>query len=257
MAEHFSFDARGHSLTALVYRPRKPIGITLLFGPGTRGGQRDRPIVELATEVAHRGVLVVTYDFPFIAFSRRHPDSRDVLEASCRAAIVAAMQCRPASPLFVGGRSLGGRIACDVVAEGGEQTASVQGVVVVGYPLHAVGRSDAPQWGRLRDVPVPVLMVQGARDVFGTPELLRSGLSALPTKSQIYEVAGADHSLAVASGANLIEEDVYEKMYDEIVVWMQGIVHADAARQGPRPHRHRIDARLGQQLRSLRRSIRP
>jgi predicted alpha/beta-hydrolase family hydrolase len=113
MVERFRFDVDGEKLTALVYAASKPIGSTLLLGHGASGGQRGPFMVDYATALAKRGVLVMTYDFPFMEHRREKPDPNEALQACCRAAIAAAWQCRPKNRLFVGGKSLGARIAPD------------------------------------------------------------------------------------------------------------------------------------------------
>jgi alpha-beta hydrolase superfamily lysophospholipase len=144
MTERFSFDVDGERLTALAYHPKKPMGATFLLGHGASAGQRDTLITEYAAALAERGVLVVTYDFPFIERGQERPDRDEVLQAACRAAIVAARQCRPKNRLFVGGKSLGGRVASEVVEAGGEEEEidDVAGVVILGYPLHPL---DSPR----------------------------------------------------------------------------------------------------------------
>lgn len=223
MTQRFHFNADGEELTAHVYPAAKPLGFSLLLGHGTRAGQHDNFIVDYATGIAERGVLVVTYDFPFAEHGRRNHDRPDVLEECCRAAIVAARQCRPKNRLFVGGKSLSGRVACSVAATGGEEVSDLAGVVVLGYPLHAIGEPDAPRWGRLRAVRVPVLIVQGSRDVFGTPDELLPALADLPSGSRIHGVEGGDHSFTVPTRQGQPQQEVHAGIQDEIVRWMSEI----------------------------------
>ena len=214
MPERFQFDVDGERLTALVYPATKPLGLTLLLGHGASAGQRDGFIVEYATGLAKRGVLVVTYDFPFAEHNRHRPDRTEVLDACCRAAVVAAQQCRPKNRLVIGGKSLGGRIACDVAAASGDETSDLAGLVLLGYPLHAVGKSETPRWGNLRDVRVPTLLVQGTRDVFGTAEELLPVLAALPKGSQIHAVEGGDHSFSVSTRGKQTQEQAHGAIQD-------------------------------------------
>lgn len=251
MAERFFFEVEGERLTALAYRPTKPIGSTLLFGHGVRGGQHDRFVTEYAAGLAERGVLVVTYDFPFVEHGRRNPDHDEVLQASCRAAIVAAQQCRPKNRVFVGGKSLGGRVASEVVAAGGEDVADVAGVVVLGYPLHPLGKPKISRARHLGDLGVPILLVQGTRDPFGTPEELRPLFASLPKGSKIHTVDGGDHSFAVGKRGHLTQREVDSGVQDEIAGWLSEIASLPkTARARPRP----IASRLGAQLRTLRRT---
>lgn len=249
MTERFRFDVGGEKLTALVYTPVKPVGSTLLLGHGASAGQRDQFIVDYATALAQRGVLVVTFDFPFMEHERKRPDPGDVLEEACRSAIVAARECRPKNHLFVGGKSLGGRIASEVVAAGGDDVDDVDGVVVLGYPLHPVGKPTAARARHLRDLTVPVLIVQGTHDVFGTPGEVRRILRDLPRGSEVHPVDG-DHSFKGHKNGALTQREIEDDIHDEIARWISEVAAmGPRALSRPRP----VAAHMRTQLRALRR----
>jgi predicted alpha/beta-hydrolase family hydrolase len=266
MPERFHFDVDGEKLTAIVYPAVKPLGSTLLLGHGASAGQRDRFMVDYATGLAERGVLVVTYDFPFMEHGRRNPDSSDVLAACCRAATVAARQCRPKNRLFIGGKSLGGRIASEVAAAGGDEVDDLSGIVLLGYPLHPVGKRTALRWRHLLDLRVPALFVQGTRDVFGTPDDLRGLLSALPPNSEVHAVSGGDHSFTVSKRGPLTQSQVHAEIMDDVARWIAAVPSAAKAkarpkvkatqrvRARPQPSAARAASRVREGLRSLRRS---
>lgn len=244
MTQRFRFDADGEELTAQVYPASKPLGFSLLLGHGTRAGQHDSFIVDYATGLAERGALVVTYDFPFTEHGRRTMDRPDVLEECCRAAIVAARQCRPKNRLFIGGKSLGGRVACGVAAAGGDEVSDISGLVLLGFPLHEIGAPQAPRWGRLREVRAPALLVQGTRDVFGTAEELRPALADLPKGSRVHAVEGGDHSFAVPARLSQTQASVHADIQDEIVRWMSEIAQAVERERSPRARPSAARARI-------------
>jgi uncharacterized protein len=250
MSERFFFEVEGERLTALAYRAAKPIGATLLLGHGASGGQRDHFITDYAIGLAERGVLVVTYDFPFIEHGRRDPDRDELLQAACRAAVVAARQCRPKNLLVVGGKSLGGRVASEVVAAGGEEVEDVAGIVVLGYPLHPLGKPRVSRARHFDELRVPMLLVQGPRDPFGTPEELRPLLANLPQGSEIHAVDGGDHSFSIGKHGGLTQQEVHDGIQDEIARWISEIATLPrTARARTRP----IASRGGAQVRPLRR----
>lgn len=252
MAERFSFDVDGERLTAFVYTAaRKPLGSTLLLAHGASAGQRSTFIVDYATGLAERGVLVITYDFPFAQHGQRSPNSNEALRACCRAAIVAARQCRPRNRLFIGGKSLGGRISTEVAAEGGEEVDDLAGIVVLGYPLHPVGRPAALRSHHLRDLRLPVMFVQGTRDVFGAPDELRQVLPRA-RGSEIHVVDGGDHSFSVPKRSPLTQAEVHEGIKDAIALWMSAIGSGRGA-TSPLPKVRPIPSRVRSQLRALRR----
>jgi predicted alpha/beta-hydrolase family hydrolase len=257
MSERFRFDVDGERLTAIAYPAVKPLGSTLLLGHGASAGQHDRFILDYAAGLAERGVLVVTYDFPFMAHKRSSPDRFEVLEACCRAAIVAARQCRPKNKLFIGGKSLGGRVASEVAAAGGEEADEIAGLVVLGYPLHPIGKPTASRARHLGDLRVPALFVQGTRDAFGTSDELRGVLGALPKGSEIYAVDGGDHSFTVGKQSPLTQDEVHAGIQEEIARWISVVTSAPkaTARASSRPRP--VASRVRAQLRTLRRSVGP
>jgi predicted alpha/beta-hydrolase family hydrolase len=96
-------------------------GLVLAHGAG--GGQQSSFMVRAARELAARGVAVATFDFPYMAAGRSVPDKGPVLEAAWRNAID-EVRARPefaSLPLFIGGKSMGGRIASQVAAAGVER----------------------------------------------------------------------------------------------------------------------------------------
>lgn len=209
MATEFDFDvgARG-KVTALVYRAEAPKAATLILAHGAGAPQRHPFMVDIATRIANRGIDVVTFDFPYAQAGRKMPDRHDVLGASWCAAIAtvrARMLDRPAR-LFIGGKSMGGRIAAHVAADefGAFQpvdgaitsgSAPIAGLVFLGFPLHPLNDPKT-----VRDVPrrvaLPMLFVQGTRDALGTAKEIGRHFGKL-ANVRIHAIDEGDHSLAL------------------------------------------------------------
>jgi predicted alpha/beta-hydrolase family hydrolase len=173
---------------------RAAAGLVLAHGAG--GGQHSRFMVEAAKALAARGITVATFDFPYMTAGRSVPDKAPVLEASWRTAIDAA-RGHPAFaglPLFIGGKSMGGRIASQVAAQRVDGT---RGLVYFGYPLHPPGRPEQRRDRHLPDIAEPMLFVQGTRDQFGTAQEIRELLPRLNARATLFEVNDGDHSFNV------------------------------------------------------------
>jgi hypothetical protein len=193
----------------------------LVLAHGAGAGQRHPFMVTVARGLAERGVDVVTFDFPYMAQKRRVPDKAPVLEASFRETVAEAKQrVGPERRLFVGGKSLGGRMATHLAAEG---LADLQGVVLLGYPLHPPGKPEQPRVAHLPRITVPVLIVQGDRDAFGTPDEVRPAFASLGTRATLHVVEGGDHSLRVPRSAAVSQQDVYNGVLDAIAGWVQSV----------------------------------
>jgi predicted alpha/beta-hydrolase family hydrolase len=169
-------------------------GLVLAHGAGA--GQHSRFMVEAARALAARGITTATFDFPYVTQGRSAPDKAPVLEATWRDAIAAARAHAAFArlPLFIGGKSMGGRIASHVASQG---TEGIAGLVFLGYPLHPPGRPEQRRDKHLPAIVEPMLFVQGTRDQFGTADEIRALLPSLTPRALLFEVPDGDHSFAV------------------------------------------------------------
>ena len=193
---------------------RATAGLVLAHGAGA--GQKSRFMVDTARALATRGITTATFDFLYVTHGRSAPDKAPVLEATWREAIVAARahQAFSGLPLFIGGKSMGGRIASHVASQGAERIA---GLIFLGYPLHPPGRPEQRRDKHLPAIKEPMLFVQGTRDQFGTAEEIRALLPSLNPRAQLIEVADGDHSFAVrVKVTGKKPEAVLQAIYDEV-----------------------------------------
>jgi len=177
-------------------------------------------MITFARELASRGLHVVTFNFPYMERGRRVPDRNEALE-TCWDSVLRAVRQRAGAdtPLFAGGKSMGGRIASQVAARQ-DLSVTPKGLVFLGYPLHPPGRPDerrTAHWLRLR---VPALFVQGSRDPFAAPEELRDALVGFGGDASLMIVDGGDHSFKVPRSAGRAQDAVYADIQDAIVTWV-------------------------------------
>jgi len=212
-------------VTATVYAAAldKRAGIALLLAHGAGGNQMSPFMVDYAKRLAERGIDVVTFNFLYSEQKRRLPDRTDKLEACWRAVIAAARSGALSleiarAKLAIGGKSMGGRIASHVAASDPE---GIAGLVALGYPLHPPGKPEQLRTKHLPAVAVPMLIVQGERDPFGTPDELRPVLRTMPVKTELYVVEGGDHSFKVPKSAGVPQAEVHARVLDEIARWLR------------------------------------
>jgi len=181
------------SATAYADGSALPDAVTLILGHGAGAPQTHPWMVAMAEAIAGRGLRVVTFNFLYMEGKRRVPDRPPVLEATWRAAIDAVRARFGGGRLFIGGKSMGGRIATMVAAGEG---VDVAGLVLLGYPLHPPGKPQQLRTAHLPRVRAPMLFVQGSRDAFGGPEELAPFLAGMPAGTRLFAIDGGDHSLA-------------------------------------------------------------
>lgn len=168
-----------------------PKGAALLLTPGAGAG-RDQPSL-VAIEDAVRPMPVERMDFPYRTAGRKSPDRPPVLLAAVIDGAAALARRAGVAPdrIFLGGRSMGGRICSMAVADG----LPAAGLVLVSYPLHPPGKPDKLRTEHLPALHVPCLFVSGTRDAFGTPEELEAATAAIPGPVTHVWIEGGDHGL--------------------------------------------------------------
>lgn len=206
-------------MTALVYAPPEPARslATLILGHGAGAPQSSEFMVGFARGLARRGCHVITFNFPYTEQGRRLPDRAPTLEACFRDVIAATRADLGAGRLVIGGKSMGGRIASHLAAQGVDDLA---GLVVLGYPLHPPGRPEQLRAQHLARIRRPMLIVQGSRDAFGTPEELAPVLAPLGPTVTLHVVEDGDHSFKVPRRGPISPEEVLERVQDEVARWI-------------------------------------
>jgi predicted alpha/beta-hydrolase family hydrolase len=168
---------------------RTPVAEALLLAPGA-GASRDHPTLT-AVEEAVAPVPVARMDFPYRKAGRRAPDRAPVLVQAVvdEAAALAAEAGVDPARIALGGRSMGGRMCSMAVADGLPAAA----LVLLAYPLHPPGRPDKLRIEHLPALEVPVLVLSGTKDPFGTPEELQRHFAAVPGPVTFAWIDGAGH----------------------------------------------------------------
>ena len=182
----------------------------LLLGHGAGGNLHTPGLSHYARALAAAGVGAVRFNFPYAEARRKIPDRQPVLEL-CFRRVAEQVQART-ERLYLGGRSMGGRIASHVAAEG----FPALGLVFLSYPLHAPGRPERLRSAHLMKIRVPMLFLHGTRDAFAGPALLQQVLDALPTAT-VHDIQDADHGLTVRGRTS---EDVTRELVEVTRQWL-------------------------------------
>ncbi len=196
---------------------------TLVLAHGAGAGQFHPFMVGFARAVSALGIDVVTFNFPYMDGKRRVPDKAPVLEECFRAVITAARRDLPSATraLFIGGKSMGGRMATHVAAADGQL--QIAGLVLLGYPLHPPGNPGKRRDAHLPAVGRPALFVQGSRDTFGTPEELRPALALMTPSPSLHVVEGGDHSFKVARAHETGQREIEADVQRTVAAWIHAI----------------------------------
>jgi uncharacterized protein len=154
----------------------------LVLGHGAGGGVTAVDLVAARDAALEERVTVALVEQPYRVAGRRSPAPARQLDTAWTAVVERLRAGELAGlPLIVGGRSLGGRVACRTAA-----TTGAIGVICLAFPLQPPRRSAESRLPELEAISVPVLIVQGERDPFGIPPHAR--------RRKVVTVAG-DHGL--------------------------------------------------------------
>ena len=214
----------GLATTALVYlADASPAGAVLILGHGAGAGQRHPWMVDCARALSALGLDIITFNFLYTEQRRHVPDRRPLLDACYRAVIETVRQqvSNARRSLFIGGKSMGGRIATHVAAEAHDL--DVRGLVLLGYPLHPPGRPAERRDAHLPAVGLPMLFVQGSRDAFGTPTELQPVLATLSPPPTLHVVDGGDHSFKIGKKDPARQTALLSEAQRAIVEWIRSV----------------------------------
>jgi len=198
----------GSSATALV----------LAHGAGT--SMAHPSLRRVQDGLAAQGVTTITFDFPYRATRRGIPDRLPVLVEAYRH-VVQAVRDDGCARLFVGGRSLGGRVASHLAAAG----TPVDGLVFLGFPLHPPGKPSTARAAHLATISGPMLFVQGTRDAFARWDLLGAVLANLPGAT-LHAIPEADHAFHVPKRTGRTDEEVLDEVVETVGTWIAGTTQA-------------------------------
>jgi len=190
----------------------------LVLAHGAGNDMRSPFLSYLHTTLAERGVLTVKFNFPYTECGARAPDRPPVLEATWRAVAAAVRDDPELAPrnLVLGGKSMGGRFASMIAAQG-EPCA---GLVLLGYPLHPAGQPDKLRVDHLADLRVPTLFVQGTRDPLCDMALLEAALEPLTAPVTLHRIEEGDHSFAVPRRLGRDSRAIWEEIAGVVEQWL-------------------------------------
>ena len=190
---------------------------TLLILAHGAGAGKDHPFMaRVAAGLSARGISVVRFDFLYVSSGRRAPDRQPVLESTYAEVLRHVREDFSPSRLFLGGKSMGGRIATHLAATGTRS----DGLVMLGYPLHPPGRPDRIRDQHLYLIEDPVLFVEGTRDPFCPLELLEGVRSKMRAPTELIVVEDGDHSFKVRKSSGRTTDQALDDAVERIAAWI-------------------------------------
>jgi predicted alpha/beta-hydrolase family hydrolase len=151
----------------------------------------DRAMLATSAALEARGIEVVCFNFEYREKGSRRPDPMPRLRSRYEAVVADVRKQLGSRRLVIGGRSMGGRVASMLAADG----FACDGLLLFAYPLHPAGQPEKLRDAHLPRIKVPVLCFNGTRDKLCRRDLMERALETVQTRWDMHWIEGADHSL--------------------------------------------------------------
>jgi hypothetical protein len=211
------------TLAADFQGPARGADRAVLLAPGA-GADRNAPaLVVVADALEAVGIPSLRFDFPYRAAGRKAPDRPPVLEATIREAAAELARRTDLEPgrLVLGGRSMGGRIASMAVAA--DEPLPALGLLLLGYPLHAMGKPERRRDDHFARIHCPVLFVSGTRDSLAPKPALTRSTKKVRGPVTLHWLETADHGFRPLKRSGRTIDELLADVAETSVTWVAGL----------------------------------
>lgn len=205
-------DTIGKVSAECIVPPKSKYIITLAHGAGA--GMHHAFMVMLANTLAEANIATLRFNFPFTENKKGRPDTPAVAHQTIEAAILKAQELFPKLPLFVSGKSFGGRMSSQYLSV--HHNTKAKGIILYGFPLHPQGKPSIERAEHLKDVKIPMLFLQGTKDELATWNLIESVCASLPL-AELVKIEGADHSFKAG------KQNIIQILADKTKEWIERV----------------------------------
>jgi predicted alpha/beta-hydrolase family hydrolase len=197
----------------------RPGGTAAIFAHGAANDMNHPLLVSVAESFAEAGCLSLRFNFLYRELGKKSVDTERRLSLAWDRAI-GFLKNRSdllSEKVVAVGKSLGGRIASQMASEG---TLPAEGLIFLGYPLHAPGKTDRLRKEHLGRIGLPMLFFSGTRDPFGEAALMKRTVEAL-SEATLEVVPDGDHSLGLPKTAAANQKSVYRGVAASALDWLR------------------------------------
>jgi uncharacterized protein len=215
--------ADGESVSAVLLPPEqrgKNGGPCVVIAHGA-GNDRENPLlVAFAQGLTAHGCMTLRFNFPYKEKGGKSPDPPDKLALTWQRVIEFLRAEAPIRPgaIIAAGKSMGGRVASRMAAEG---LLDAERLIFLGYPLHPPGRKDHLRDAHLYDITMPMLFFAGTRDPLCDLGLLQGVMARIQAPHRLHVMEGGDHSLNLSKSAESSQSVLYNDLVSKAWEWIQ------------------------------------
>jgi hypothetical protein len=191
--------------------------IVFVCAHGAGGNMSDRGMLAVSRLVREQGVDVVRFNFLYKEKRSGRPDPMPLLKKTVEAVVARARDELRPDVVIIGGRSMGGRAASMLAAEG----FASDGLLLLAYPLHPAGKPEQLRDAHLPKIEMPVLCVNGTRDALCRRDLMDAVLDRVGPSWTMHWLDGADHSFHVLKSSGRTDAEVLAEIGEASRVWVE------------------------------------
>ncbi|MEN8159104.1 MAG: alpha/beta family hydrolase [Myxococcota bacterium] len=185
-----------------------------------RANADEDPLIDgLQQELTAKKVLTLSFPMPYMVAGKRNPDDMRQLKRVYQSAVTLLGRDPSAAPahIFIGGKNAGALVA----AHAATTRMRVEGLFLLGFPLHKQDDPSEPRTEQLYRAITPMLFVQGRRDRHCDLPTLRNALGRVGAPVSLHVVEDADHQLRVPKKSGRTPEEVRAEVLAALEVWMK------------------------------------
>ena len=186
---------------------------------GAGGNMADKSMTATAKAFNEAGIGMVRFNFLYKEKKSGRPDPMPKLIDTLSAVVARVREELAPKKLIIGGRSMGGRAASMMAAEG----FVADGLLLLAYPLHPAGQPEKLRDAHLPKIAVPVLAFSGTRDALCTRSLMETALKTVTAPWDMRWIDSADHSFHVLKSSGTTDAAVLKEMAATSRAWIDGL----------------------------------
>jgi predicted alpha/beta-hydrolase family hydrolase len=215
--------AEDESVSAVLTIPsnnKKNMKTGVITAHGAGNDMENELLVAFTDGLAAAGYLALRFNFPYKEKGLTVPDNQQKLEGTWAAV------CRyfrentdeKVNHVVAAGKSMGGRVASQMAAAG---NLPVNGLIFLGYPLHAAGDHSKLRDAHLYQVSIPMLFFAGTRDSLCDLTLLQDAIKKLSVSWKLEIIEGGDHSFHIPASMGITEAEIQARIVKTTVHWIE------------------------------------
>ena len=192
----------------------------LIFAHGAGNDMNHPLLVSVSKGLAEKGFITLRFNFPYKEKGIKRPDPQGKLIQTwlCAYNFLNSGYTFKSDKIIAVGKSMGGRVASQMVSEG---LMDVDGLIFLGYPLHAPGKKDTLKDAHLYHIQVPVLFFAGTRDSLCDLSRLNGVLDKLICQWDLEIIDGGDHSFKLLKSDPRSQKDVQIQVLSKCLDWLK------------------------------------